>query len=130
MIHDHSAKGYFGRARALVARPGGEAIGCLALATASGLLLAQILLRPAARDLRSLAAYLVLSGAATLALGWLALRLAEKTALLGIRAKLLLAGLVGSGVGLINVFIVAKLMFLSIQHDCACSSLSWSSAAC
>ena len=100
-----------------MARPGGEAIGCLVLATASGLLLAQILLRPTARDLRSLAAYLIFSGAATLSLGWLALRLAERAATLGIRAKLLLAGAVSSGVGLINVFIVAKLMFLSVQHD-------------
>jgi signal transduction histidine kinase len=112
-----SLRGCILRARSLLAQSGGEALGCLALATASGLLLAQILLRPTARDLRSLAAYLVLSGAVTLALGWFALRLAEKSVALGIRAKLLLIGLVGSGVGLINVFVIAKLMFLSTQHD-------------
>ena len=50
-------------------------------------------------------------------LGRIALSLAERTVRLGIRAKILAAGAVGSGVGLANVFIVAKLMFLSDVHD-------------
>lgn len=100
-----------------LARPWLGAFACLGLATGASLLLAQILLRPTSRDLHSLAAYLALSGAATMALGWLALRLAERAPGLGIQAKVFLANLVGSGVGLLNVFIVAKLMFLSNAHD-------------
>lgn len=98
-------------------RPWLEALACLALATGAGLLLAQALLKPAPRDLRALAVYLVLSGGTTMAVGWLVLRLAGRAVRLRIRTKVFLAGLVGSGVALANVFITARLMFLSDVHD-------------
>lgn len=87
------------------------------LATGAGLALTQVLLAPEPRDMRALALYLALSGAATLLAGWLGLRLAGRAVRLGIQAKVFLAGLIGSGVGLVNVFIIAKLMFLSDVHD-------------
>jgi signal transduction histidine kinase len=81
------------------------------------LALAQILLSPSARDLRALALYLLVAGAITIVLGWLGLRAADRVLRLGIQAKVFFAGLVGCGVGLVSVFIVAKLMFLSSAHD-------------
>jgi signal transduction histidine kinase len=64
-----------------------------------------------------LALYLLISGAVTLTLGWAGLTVADRSLRLGIRAKVIAAGAIGSGVGLLNVFIVAKLMFLSDVHD-------------
>ena len=90
---------------------------CLLLATVLSLALAEMLLSPTARDLRALALYLVVSGAVTLMIGWAGLRVADRGLRLGIQAKVIVAGAIGSGVGLLNVFVVAKLMFLSDVHD-------------
>jgi signal transduction histidine kinase len=90
---------------------------CLGAATSLSLLLAQLLLSPSGRDLRALAAYLLVSGAVTLSVGWGGLRLADRALRLGIQSKVIVGGLVGSGVGLLNVFVIAKLMFLSNVHD-------------
>ena len=89
----------------------------LALAIGAGVLLAQLLMRPPSADLRSLAAYLALSGAATLGIGWAALRLADRAFGLSIRLKAFVSATLGSGVALLNVFIVAQLMFVSTSHD-------------
>ena len=87
------------------------------LATGAGLLLAQLLMSPPAGDQRTLAAYLTLAGTATMAGGWLALRAADRLVGLSIQAKAFLAAVIGSGVALLNVFIVAQLMFVSTSHD-------------
>ena len=89
----------------------------LTLAIGAGLLLAQLLMSPPAGDIRSLAGYLTLSGAATMGMGWLALRVADRSARLSIQAKAFLGATVGSGVALLNVLIVAQLMFVSTSHD-------------
>lgn len=89
----------------------------LSLAIGSGLLLAQLLMSPPAGDLRSLAAYLTLSGVVTLGAGWLALRVADRAVGLAIQTKAFLSVVIGSGVALLNVFIVAQLMFVSTSHD-------------
>ena len=89
----------------------------LTLAIGTGLLLAQLLMAPPAGDLRQLAAYLVLSGAATLGLGWLALRIADHRLGLSLKAKAVLGIAIGIGVALANVFVVAQLMFISTAHD-------------
>jgi signal transduction histidine kinase len=94
----------------------GPALG-LSLAIGAGLLLAQVLMAPPAGDLRSLAAYLTISGAATMAGGWLALRLADRVVGLPIRLKAFFGATLGNGVALVNVFIVAQLMFVSTAHD-------------
>ena len=89
----------------------------LALAIGSGILLAELLMSPPAGDLRALAAYLTLSGAGTMAAGWLALRTADRAIGLSIQRRAFLSGLVATGVALLNVIIVAQLMFVSTSHD-------------
>ncbi len=89
----------------------------LALAVGVGLLLTQLLMSPPARDLRSMAGYLTLTGAATMGAGWLSLRLADRAVGLSIQMKAFLSAAIGSGVALLNVVIVAQLMFVSTSHD-------------
>ena len=89
----------------------------LTLAIGAGLLLAQLLMSPPAGDMRTLAAYLTLSGATTMGFGWIALRLADRAVGLGVRAKTFIGAAIGSGVALLNVFIVAQLMFVNTAHD-------------
>ena len=101
-------------------RPGPAWLGgalALTLAIGSGVLLAQLLMSPPAGDLRELAAYLTLSGAATMAAGWLALGIADRAAALSIQTKAFLSSAIGTGVALLNVLIVAELMFISTAHD-------------
>lgn len=81
------------------------------------MLLAQLLMSPPARDMRTMASYLTLTGAATMAGGWLALHLADRAVGLSIQTKAFLGTAIGSGVALLNVFIVAQLMFVSTSHD-------------
>ncbi|HVC29880.1 MAG TPA: HAMP domain-containing sensor histidine kinase [Steroidobacteraceae bacterium] len=54
---------------------------------------------------------------ATLAVGWLAVRFTDHAVRLSIRSRAFLGAAIGSGVALLNVFIVAQLMFLSTTHD-------------
>ena len=89
----------------------------LTLAVGVGLLIAELLMTPPAGELRELGAYLALSGAATLGVGWLALRFADRALGLSIQAKAFLGAVTGGGVALLNVFIVAQLMFVSTAHD-------------
>ncbi len=89
----------------------------LTLAIGAGVLLAQLLMSPPSSDLRTLAAYLTVSGVASLGLGWLALRVADRAVGLTIQAKAFLSSIIGSGVALLNIFIVAQLMFVSTSHD-------------
>ena len=93
------------------------AVLALALAIGAGVLLAELLMSPPAGDLRSLAAYLTLSGAGTMGMGWLALRAADSVVGLKIQTKAFLSATIGTGVALLNVFIVAQLMFVSTAHD-------------
>ena len=93
------------------------AVLALTLAIGAGVLLAQLLMSPPSSDLRTLAAYLTVSGVASLGLGWLALRAADRVVGLTIQAKAFLGSIIGSGVALLNIFIVAQLMFVSTGHD-------------
>lgn len=89
----------------------------LMLAVGSGLLLAELLMAPPAGDLRDLAAYLTLSGAATAVGGWLAMGFVDRTVGLAIKTKAFLGAAMGTAIALLNVFIVAQLMFVSTSHD-------------
>ena len=89
----------------------------LSAAIGAGLLLAELLMAPPAGDLRALAAYLTLAGAATTGGGWLALQAAERAVGLSIALKSFLSAAIGGAVALLNVFIVAQLMFVSTSHD-------------
>jgi signal transduction histidine kinase len=88
----------------------------LVIAVACGTLLADLLMSPPGRELRDLAAYFALSGAATAGAGWAILGLAER-AHLSIQAKAFLTSALAAAVALLNVFIIAQLMFVSTSHD-------------
>ena len=87
------------------------------LAVGSGILLAELLMSPPAGELRSLTAYLALSGTATVGAGWLILRGTDHFLGLSIRAKASLGGILAGSVALLNVFVTAQLMFISTSHD-------------
>lgn len=99
------------------ARPWLGATLALTLALGAGLLLAQFLMAPPAGDLRALASYFAVAGATTMGAGWLLLRAADRTVGLTIQAKAFFGAVIGTGVALLNVFIIAQLMFLSTAHD-------------
>jgi signal transduction histidine kinase len=89
----------------------------LGLAIGTGLLLAKYLMNPSAGDMGSLAVYLTLSGTVTVGAGWLALRFADRAIGLSLRTKAFVGAAIGSVVALLNVLIVAQLMFVSKSHD-------------
>lgn len=89
----------------------------LVAAVLVGLLVAQLLIQPSSRDMRALAVYMSLSGAVTLVGGALGVQAADRAGALSLRAKIALGGLIGALVGLLNVFIVSRLMFVSTGHD-------------
>ena len=89
----------------------------LVLATASGLLLAFALMSPPAREMWELALYFVASGAISLILGLAILRLLERWRRLSLRSRAAAGAAIGGVVALVNVFVVAQLMFVSTGHD-------------
>jgi signal transduction histidine kinase len=89
----------------------------LTLAICTGVLIAELLMSPPDNELVDLAIYFTLAGVATLAVGWLTIRVADRTFGLSIQAKTFLGGLVVGGIALVNVLIVAQLMFISTDHD-------------
>jgi signal transduction histidine kinase len=78
--------------------------------------LAQLVLSPAAHDLKLLAAFLPVSGAITLLLVLMLGRVYRGRLLSGIRGKLLAGVILSAGLVLINVGFTAYLMFIS-SHD-------------
>ncbi len=99
------------------AQPWIEAALAITLAIGAGVLLVQLLMSPPARELRTLAGYLTLSGVATMAAGWVALQAADRVVGLGLQVKAFVGAAIGAGVALLNVLIVAQLMFVSTAHD-------------
>jgi len=93
------------------------AAAVLAGAIAAGLLLAQLLMAPPAGDQWSLAAYLMVSGAATMGAGWALLSFADRMMGWGIQTRAFVGGLIAAAVALLNVLIVAQAMFISTSHD-------------
>lgn len=89
----------------------------LFIAVLIGLLVAQLLIQPSSRDMRALAVYMSLSGAVTLVGGAAGVHAADRAGALSLRTKIALGGLIGALVGLLNVFIVSRLMFVSTGHD-------------
>ena len=93
------------------------ALLALALAVGSALLLAQLMMAPPAREMRDLAVYLTISGAGSMLLVWLGLRLAGDSGGLTLRARTFVGASIGSVVALLNVLVIARLMFVSASHD-------------
>lgn len=86
-------------------------------ASAAGLATVVLLMDPPARDLVELTGYFVLSGSVSLAAGWLALRALERWPGLSLRRRAVFGTAVGGAVALLNVVIVAQLMFINTGHD-------------
>jgi signal transduction histidine kinase len=89
----------------------------LGLAMSAGLLLTEVMMSPPSDELWTLAAYLALAGVASSGLGWIALRSADRVFGLTLRGRAFLSSSVAGTVALLNVVIVAQLMFLSTGHD-------------
>lgn len=94
----------------------GAALG-LTFAIGSGVLLAEVLMSPPVSELAKLALYFALAGGATLGAAWLILLALERTVALSIQAKALITGFAAGAVALVNVLIIAQLMFVSTGHD-------------
>jgi len=106
--------------RSLPARSAGPwlaAAAALAVAVGASLLATNVMMAPPARELREMARYLALSGVATLVLGWLVVRLTGEPARLSMRARLLAGAIAGTAIALVNVAVLARLMFISTDHD-------------
>jgi signal transduction histidine kinase len=99
------------------ARLSGRVIVVLAGAIAVALLLAEILLSPPRRDLVELASYLALSGLITVVLSAVLTRALERYARLTLVARFVLVTVVGSAVLVVNILVLARLMFISTDHD-------------
>ena len=89
----------------------------LAAATVGAVLLVQVLMSPSGGDLGQLSLYLVSTGVLAVAVLWATLRLADRALGLSLRLKAFVTAVTGTGVALLNVFIIARLMFLSTDHD-------------
>ncbi|MEO8457984.1 MAG: HAMP domain-containing sensor histidine kinase [Chloroflexota bacterium] len=94
----------------------GAVIG-LAVAIASGVLLAQLLMSPPLSELAKLALYFAVAGGATLGAAWVLLLAIDRTISLSIQTKALITGVAVGVVALLNVLIIAQLMFVSTDHD-------------
>ena len=79
--------------------------------------LTQFMLTPPRRDLVELGVYLAVSGAVTVAVGWLLIRLFDGRLGLTLLARFVLVTLVGSAVLVANIVVLARLMFISTDHD-------------
>jgi signal transduction histidine kinase len=89
----------------------------LASATGVAVVLAQFMLTPPRRDLVELGVYLAVSGAITVAIGWLLIRLFEGRFGLTLLSRFALVTLVGNAVLVANIVVLARLMFISTDHD-------------
>jgi signal transduction histidine kinase len=87
------------------------------VAIGGGVILAQLLMSPPTSELAELAGYFALSGALTIGGGWLALRTADRNLSLSILGKTFLGGIIASAAALLNVLVIAGLMFVSTGHD-------------
>ncbi|MDA0770108.1 MAG: ATP-binding protein [Chloroflexi bacterium] len=99
------------------AKNSGLALAGLVCALAVAMAVAFLAFRMPGKDVAYIALYLLISGAISLALGFGASQLGLRSRL-GIRGKVVLAGVVGSVVALVNIIVTALLMFLS-PHDLA-----------
>ncbi len=89
----------------------------LALAVGCGLLIAELLMSPPSGELWELARYFTLAGAATIAGGWVVLQTVDRAIGVSVQVKLFLGTVIAAAVALLNVLIIAQLMFISTDHD-------------
>jgi signal transduction histidine kinase len=89
----------------------------LAASVAASALVVELMMSPPARETLNLAIYLTLSGAVTLVLGYALVRASERARGLSIPAKAFWSAVLGGSIALINVLVIAQLMFISKSHD-------------
>ena len=94
-----------------------RAAAALLVAVAFGLGLIQLLLRPPMSDLQALALYMLASAVVTVAVGALAVLAMDRNGATTLRTRIALSAVIGALVGLMNVLIVSRLMFVSTAHD-------------
>ncbi len=88
----------------------------LCVAIAAALIVAHLTMAPGRSEMLSLTAYLATTGIVAGAIGWLTLNSSWSSAL-GLRGKAFLGSLIGGVLGLFNVLLIARLMFISTEHD-------------
>jgi|GEM_PF-293154 len=93
------------------------AVLSVVVAALAGTLALRLTMAPPMSDLRDFVLFLGVTGGATLILGSAVLAVLERAVPLSVRAKAFLAVALGSAVALLNVYIVARLMFISDEHD-------------
>ncbi len=79
--------------------------------------LTQFMLTPPRRDLVELGVYLAVSGAMTVATGLVLIRFVDGRVGLTLLSRFVLVTLVGSAVLVANIIVLARLMFISTDHD-------------
>ncbi len=89
----------------------------LLFAVAVGIALVQVLLRPPWSDLQALGLYMLMSAVVTAGLGAAVVTTMDRANATTLRARIALSAVVGALVGLLNVLVVSKLMFVSTAHD-------------
>jgi signal transduction histidine kinase len=89
----------------------------LVAGVAAALVVAQVTMTPPRSEMLKMAAFLGVSGSIAGVLGWLALNSGWASRNLGLRSKAFAGSLIGGVLGLLNVFLIARLMFVSTDHD-------------
>lgn len=94
-----------------------RAVAAIVVAVAIGMGLVQLLLRPPISDLQALGVYMLVSSAVTVAIGAIVVLAMDRAGRTTLRTRIALGAVIGAMVGLLNVLIVSKLMFVSTAHD-------------
>lgn len=89
----------------------------LVLAVMAGVVVAWVLLAPPGSELLSLAMYLLIAGAFTIAAARVVVGITGRSSRLSLRRRVQIAAATGPVVALLNVLAVARLMFVSGGHD-------------
>jgi signal transduction histidine kinase len=94
-----------------------RALAALLIALVPPMALVEILVRPPLADLVAIGVYLGGSAIAAFAAGLTAVSLLDRARINHVHARIVLGAVVGAVVGLISVYVVARLMFVSTGHD-------------
>lgn len=92
-------------------------VAVAALALAGALFFTQFMLTPPRRDLVELGGYLAVCGGATFLAGSCLIVVLERRLGLSLLARFVLVTLVGTAVLVVNMIVLARLMFISTDHD-------------
>jgi len=89
----------------------------MAAGLAAAILVAEVTMAPSASELLNLAWYLGLTGSAAALVGWVVLGNERLGRSLGLRGKAFVGAAIGGILSLLNVLVIARLMFISTSHD-------------